>query len=36
MTEKSDVGPVEYETHTREAWHYHVALGLLDEAFLSQ
>ena len=35
-TEKSDVGPAEYETHTRESWYYHVALGLLDEAFLSQ
>ena len=33
-TEKSDVGPDEYETRTWAGWHHHVALCLLGRVFL--
>ena len=33
-TEKSDVGPDEYETRTWARWHHHVAMCLLGGAFL--
>ena len=34
VTDKSDVGPDEYETRARAGWHHHIAMCLLAGAFL--